>query len=445
MGKKHFINMGCDTACEETVDAANGEGASKRERIAEGSAFLRCPAQQYAWGKIGDTSVVGQLKQSDPKFELAADKPYAEYWMGTHCNGPAEVEGAEVPLTQLLKENPDMMSSYPAAYESYKATGELPYLFKILSVEKALSIQAHPDKALAERIHASHPTIYKDPNHKPEMALAITEMEALCQFRDPAEISEFLASEPEFASMCGEAEVAAFEADKSSSTLKGLFECFMNKDEATVKANLDTLLERYKSVDDKTDTQALVVRLNEQFPGDIGCFCPFLLNYVKLQPGEAVFLAANEPHAYLSGDLAECMACSDNVIRSGLTPKFKDVALLVECLTYNTGRAPIEHGTPLDNHTRRFTPPIPEFEMFITGLKGGESYKTAANATPMLTVVIAASDATMQTVGQPEPVPLVAGQVLFTPPGVSIDLVCAAAGSVQLYSARCNETTGASL
>ena len=103
-----------------------------------------------------------------------------------------------------------------------------------------------------------------------------------------------------------------------------------------------------------------------------------------LQPGEAVFLAANEPHAYLSGDLAECMACSDNVIRSGshpathphaqhadavtgLTPKFKDVALLVECLTYNTGRAPIEYGTVLDDHTRRFTPPIPEFEMFTTG------------------------------------------------------------------------------
>ena len=52
---------------------------------------------------------------------------------------------------------------------------------------------------------------------------------------------------------------------------------------------------------------------------------------------------------------------------TGLTPKFKDVALLVECLTYNTGRAPIEYGTVLDDHTRRFTPPIPEFEMFTTG------------------------------------------------------------------------------
>jgi mannose-6-phosphate isomerase len=203
--------------------------------------------------------------------------------MGTHCNGPAEVEGIEVPLTQVLVENPDMMANYPPAYESYKATGELPYLFKILSVAKALSIQAHPDKALAERIHAEHPTIYKDPNHKPEMALAITEMEALCQFRDPAEILEFLRSEPEFASMCGETERAAFEADKSIATLKDLFRSFMHQDEVAVKTNLDALLERYKSIDDKSDIQALVVRLNDQFPGDIGCFCPFLLNYVKLQ------------------------------------------------------------------------------------------------------------------------------------------------------------------
>jgi mannose-6-phosphate isomerase len=94
-----------------------------------------------------------------------------------------------------------------------------------------------------------------------------------------------------------------------------------------------------------------------------------------------MFLAANEPHAYLSGDLAECMACSDNVIRSGnagqqrinsvrvltgLTPKFKDVDLLCECLTYQTGAAPIERGQQVDQHTRLFTPPVPEFEMIIT-------------------------------------------------------------------------------
>jgi mannose-6-phosphate isomerase len=47
------------------------------------------------------------------------------------------------------------------------------------------------------------------------------------------------------------------------------------------------------------------------------------LNYVLLKPGEALFLGPDEPHAYLSGDCMECMACSDNVVRAGLTPKFR--------------------------------------------------------------------------------------------------------------------------
>ena len=50
---------------------------------------------------------------------------------------------------------------------------DLPYLFKVLSVDTALSIQAHPDKSLAERLHADRPHVYKDANHKPEMAIAL--------------------------------------------------------------------------------------------------------------------------------------------------------------------------------------------------------------------------------------------------------------------------------
>lgn len=52
----------------------------------------------------------------------------------------------------------------------------------MLSVAKALSIQAHPDKELARTMHKARPDVYKDDNHKPEMALAITEFEALCGF-----------------------------------------------------------------------------------------------------------------------------------------------------------------------------------------------------------------------------------------------------------------------
>jgi mannose-6-phosphate isomerase len=61
---------------------------------------------------------------------------------------------------------------------------------------------------------------------------------------------------------------------------------------------------------------------------------PLLLNYVRLGPGVAFVMYANEPHAYLHGDILECMACSDNVVRVGLTPKFRDVPTLVNMLTY---------------------------------------------------------------------------------------------------------------
>ena len=56
-----------------------------------------------------------------------------------------------------------------------------------------------------------------------------------------------------------------------------------------------------------------ILRLEEQFPGDVGAMAPLFLNYLLIAPGESFFMAANEPHAYISGDLIECMACSDNV------------------------------------------------------------------------------------------------------------------------------------
>ena len=55
----------------------------------------------------------------------------------------------------------------------------MPFLFKVLSAGKALSIQAHPDKSLAEKLHTDNPGAYGDDNHKPEMAIALTPFEAL--------------------------------------------------------------------------------------------------------------------------------------------------------------------------------------------------------------------------------------------------------------------------
>ena len=69
--------------------------------------------------------------------------------------------------------------------------------------------------------------------------------------------------------------------------------------------------------------------ISEFYPEDSGLFSPLLLNVVKLNPGEAMFLFAETPHAYLQGVALEVMANSDNVLRAGLTPKYIDIPELV--------------------------------------------------------------------------------------------------------------------
>jgi mannose-6-phosphate isomerase len=90
-----------------------------------------------------------------------------------------------------------------------------------------------------------------------------------------------------------------------------------------------------KPQSDRIYLDSLFLRLAEQYPNDVGCFSIYLLNVIQLAQGEAIYLSANIPHAYLFGDGVECMACSDNVVRAGLTPKFKDVAVLCDMLDYS--------------------------------------------------------------------------------------------------------------
>lgn len=83
-----------------------------------------------------------------------------------------------------------------------------------------------------------------------------------------------------------------------------------------------------------TSKEELVLRLEKQYPDDVGVLAALLFNYVKLNPGEALFLGPNEPHAYIYGECIECMATSDNVVRAGLTPKKRDVEILCSMLSY---------------------------------------------------------------------------------------------------------------
>merc|ERR1719230_905180 len=167
---------------------------------------LACSVQKYDWGKLGKESTCALLKAAgDPpffssvneggdKFEINEDQTYAEYWIGTHPNGPSLVcskDAQPIPLKDHLKANPNLLGNEAKA--PWGGKGELAFMLKVLSIRKALSIQAHPNRPLATQLHKERPEIYKDPNHKPEMAVALSEnFEALCGFRLISDITKNL-------------------------------------------------------------------------------------------------------------------------------------------------------------------------------------------------------------------------------------------------------------
>ncbi|KAI9064743.1 mannose-6-phosphate isomerase [Trametes sanguinea] len=356
--------------------------------------------QKYDWGKVGLSSKVAQYAVACklPDFTLDEHAPYAELWMGTHHSSPSRLLDGQK-LSDYLAAHPELMG--PRVIERFKdagaAEGNLPFLFKVLAIEKALSIQTHPDKAMAERLHKERPDVYKDANHKPEMALALTPFQAMCGFLPLQDIAAYLDAVPEFAALVPPTIAQQFLSVAASATpssdphakaaFKDVFSAVMTASPDVFQPALERLVARYAAGTDvraaveRADVRELVLRLHGQFPGDIGVFCAFMLNHLTLQPGEAIFLAAGEPHAYVSGDIVECMATSDNVIRAGLTPKLRDVPNLVAGLTYTAAHASKHLVSPCPfapapaaetgSHSTLYDPPIPEFAVVRTALPAG--------------------------------------------------------------------------
>ncbi|VTN09392.1 Mannose-6-phosphate isomerase [Raoultella terrigena] len=95
---------------------------------------------------------------------------------------------------------------------------------------------------------------------------------------------------------------------------------------------------------------------------------------MKLNPGDAMFLFAETPHAYLQGVALEVMANSDNVLRAGLTPKYIDIPELVANVKFEAKPAaelltqPQQHGAELD-----FPIPVDDFAFSLHALSAQES------------------------------------------------------------------------
>ncbi|PFH44954.1 hypothetical protein AMATHDRAFT_78110 [Amanita thiersii Skay4041] len=411
--------------------------------------------QEYDWGRVGGTSKVAQFAAASaiPGFAIDDARPYAELWMGTHPKSPSRVASTNKILLEHLAANPSLIGQKVIDHFG-AADGNLPFLFKVLSIAKALSIQTHPDKKTAEQLHLQQPDIYKDPNHKPEMALALTPFLALCGFRPLPEIAHHLRATAELAALIPPPildqflSLPATNASQSVTTspgsdpmgpeakkaLRDIFSAIMTTEENVFKAQLSNLVKRYENEVGKDtgaisrDIVELVLRLNTQFPGDIGVFCAFMLNFVKLQPGEAIFLGAGEPHAYIKGDCMECMANSDNVIRAGLTPKLRDVPNLISGLTY-AAAPPTKHVVQpvTDEASTLYDPPIPEFS--VVQVKLGARRKEAHPAIEGPSVMIVTTGGGNILWGDGESLALRLGDVVFVGASMPVEFVASDDGN----------------
>ena len=194
---------------------------------------LICSVQKYHWGSKGNESLVGKFAEANSNLKINPDESYAEFWMGTHPSGPSYLKNNNLELSAYLSSNPEALGTEVIS----KFGKNLPFLFKILSVEKPLSIQAHPTKSLAEKLFIQNPDLYKDGNHKPEIAIAVSKFEALCGFRPKVNIQKFLKEIDEFHLLIEKDKLFEFLNTPNDDNFKECFKSLMsNQDNVVAKA-----------------------------------------------------------------------------------------------------------------------------------------------------------------------------------------------------------------
>ncbi len=339
------------------------------------SYFLGGQIMNFAWGQSPEHSFILKFNhQSLPSSAPAQkNKPIAELWMGAHGSAPATisqtdqpVEGQSYYLDQEIRNNPQHFLGPELAKQGQEK--RLPFLCKILDVARPLSIQAHPDNTLAPELHRRQPEHYPDPYHKPELAVCIENMRALVGFRPMQEIINGLQTVPSLADLCGQKpeSLCTIRPNACEAWLKEIYARLMQASAKEVKAqarrHLDQLSHGRRSVQDE-----LFVLFTECYGlADPGIFCSYLLNYVQLQSGQAIFLGPNEPHCYISGIILECMSASDNVVRAGLTNKYCDIPTLLSMLHYRMAKPDILHPlSQADDGSLLYPVPVNDFSLGV--------------------------------------------------------------------------------
>ncbi|APT84188.1 mannose-6-phosphate isomerase, class I [Corynebacterium aquilae] len=312
--------------------------------------------------------------------EESSDDREAELWYGAHPGSPSYL--GDKPLDETLT-----AASVGARVEEQFGIA-LPFLLKILAADEPLSLQAHPTKQQAEAGFALEESAgidcsasnrnYKDPNHKPELIVALTEFSALAGFR-PLEKTRELFAALDCPELFRYLTVIDDDPEHEEANLRALFTTWITIPAAARGPLIEAVLSCARDYVAREDAEewikdALlnVIALGQRYPTDIGVLGALLLNKVNLAPGQALYLGAGQLHAYMHGMGVEIMANSDNVLRGGLTSKYVDVPELVKVLDFHSLEDPqveVSHaGVRTD-----YPCPAQEYHLSRYQLDAGES------------------------------------------------------------------------
>lgn len=329
----------------------------------------------YAWGSA---TAIPKLLGVEPTGE-----PQAEMWMGAHPGAPSRTPRGT--LVDVIDADPKRELG-PEAVAKFGP--HLPFLLKILAAGAPLSLQVHPDLEQARQgyadeerrgipVDAPHRN-YRDANHKPELICALTEFDGLCGFRDPLRAAGLLDA---LGVDSLKPYVDLLHARPADAALREVLTAILTADRdemAHTVAQAATACARLGG------EHAPYAGIAHHYPGDPGVIAAMLLNHVRLQPGEALFLGAGIPHAYLSGLGVEIMANSDNVLRCGLTPKHVDVPELLRIVRFEPGDPGVLRPEASPDGEEVYETPIDEFRLSRYVLPAGGTTHDLTLPTPQI-------------------------------------------------------------
>ncbi|GAA2455390.1 mannose-6-phosphate isomerase, class I [Streptomyces macrosporus] len=348
--------------------------------------LLANTVRPYAWGS---TTAIPELLGTEPTGE-----PQAELWMGAHPGAPSRIDrgAGETPLSEVIEADPEG----ELGAETVRAFGpRLPFLLKVLAAASPLSLQVHPDLVQAKEgfadeeergipVDAPHRN-YKDANHKPELICALTPFTGLCGFRRPAETAELLdALDVDRLKPYADILRARPEDEALSEVLTAVLSAEREAMAETVDAAAEAARRLGSGDGPHAPDHAVYAGIADHYPGDPGVLAAMLLNVVRLEPGEALYLGAGVPHAYLDGLGVELMANSDNVLRCGLTPKHVDVPELLRVVRFEPAEPEVLRPEATPDGEEVYATPVDEFRLSRHVLAPGSAPRALDDRVPQI-------------------------------------------------------------